>query len=313
MSLEHKRKPHFLILAGVTLLLSSLLLADEFGRDFANLTEKEKKDLAIAQKWVNAQTTTMAGSNGEIIFLYGASMPSVVTAPLRLTNIALEAGEVIKDVQCGDTVRWVVSLSISGEEPNLVSHVIIKPTDKDLQTTLNIMTNKRVYALNLVSQLKDYMPGVSFSYTGNITNTLETYKKQMKEKSEAKNFEKTKGEAIPSNIEDLDFGYTVEGDAEFKPLRVFNDGIKTYVQMPKNMKFYEAPVLMILDTKSDENQIVNYRLKVDTYVVDRLFNKAVLISNIGDKQEKITITRKSSKADQETVNNVLYDLTQGKR
>ncbi len=294
-------------------LLSSILLGDEFGRDFANLTEKEKKDLAIAQKWVNAQTTTIAGNNGEVIFLYGASMPSVVTAPLRLTNIALESGEVIKDVQCGDTVRWVISLSISGEEPNLVSHVIVKPTDKDLQTTLNIMTNRRVYALNLVSQLKDYMPGVSFNYPGNISNTLESYKKQMKEKSEAKNFSTTKDEPIPSNIDNLDFGYTVEGEAEFKPLRVYNDGIKTYVQMPKNLKFYEAPVLMILDTKSDENQIVNYRLKHDTYVVDRLFSKAVLISNVGDQQEKITITKKSNKTNQEIVDNVLYDLTQGKR
>lgn len=296
-----------------SLFLASILCADEFGRDFSNLTEKEKKDLAIAQKWVNAQTTTISGNNGDVIFLYGSSMPSIVTAPLRLTNISLESGEVIKDVQCGDTVRWIISLSISGEEPNMVSHVIVKPVDKDLQTTLDIMTNRRVYKLNLISQLKDFMPGISFNYPGNIANTLESYKKQMKEKSEAKNFDKTKDDVIPSNIDNLDFGYTVEGDAEFKPLRVFNDGIKTYVQMPKNMKFYEAPVLMILDTKSDENQIVNYRLKVDTYVVDRLFNKAVLISNVGDKQEKITITKKSNRADQEVVNNVLYDLTQGKR
>jgi type IV secretion system protein VirB9 len=296
-----------------SLFLASILCADEFGRDFANLTEKEKKDLAIAQKWVNAQTTTIPGNNGDVTFLYGSSMPSIVTAPLRLSNIALEPGEVIKDVQCGDTVRWIIQLSISGEEPNLVSHVIVKPVDKDLQTTLDIMTNRRVYKLNLISQLKDYMPGISFNYPGNITNTLESYKKQMKEKSEAKNFEKTKDEAIPSNIDSLDFGYTVEGEAEFKPLRVFNDGIKTFVQMPKNMKFYEAPVLMVLDTKSDENQMVNYRLKLDTYIVDRLFNKAVLISNVGGDQEKITITRKSNKANQEIVNNVLYDLTQGKR
>ncbi|WP_442765296.1 P-type conjugative transfer protein TrbG [Sulfurospirillum cavolei] len=296
-----------------SLILSSLLFADDFGRDFANLTEKEKKDLAIAQEWIRSQTTTMSGSNGEVVFLYGASMPSIVTAPLRLTDIALEPGEIIKDVRAGDTVRWLIDLSISGEEPNLVSHVIVKPTDKDLQTNLKIMTNKRVYTLNLVSQIKDYMPSVAFNYVNNISATLESYKKTMKEKSESKNFKKTKDEAIPSNVDNLDFGYTVEGDAEFKPLRVYNDGIKTYVQMPKNLKFYEAPVLMILDTKSDENQIVNYRLKLDTYIVDRLFNKAVLISNVGDKQEKITITKKSDKANQEIVENVLYDLSlQGK-
>jgi len=295
-----------------TVLLSSILLGDEFGRDFANLTEKEKKDLAIAQKWVNAQTTTIAGNDGKVVFLFGESMPSIVTAPVRLTNITLEPGEVIKDVQIGDSVRWVVSLSISGEEPNLTSHVIVKPIDKDLQTTLNIMTSKRVYALNLISQAKEFMPTVAFNYPGNIINTLDAYKKKMKEKSEAKSFNtagKDVDNEIPSNFDNLDFGYTVEGEAELKPLRVYNDGIKTYIQMPKNLKFYEAPVLMILDTKSEENQIVNYRLKHDTYIADRLFNKAVLISNVGSKQEKITITKKSNKANQEIVENVLYDLT----
>ena len=300
-----------------TILLSlftlSLLYGDVLERDFANLTEKEKKDLAIAQKWVNAQTTTISGNDGKVVFLFGESMPSIVTAPLRLTNIQLEPGEVIKDVQAGDSIRWVLSLSISGEEPNLTSHVIVKPTDKDLQTTLNIMTNRRVYTLNLISQAKEFMPSVAFNYPGNIINTLDAYKKKMKEKSEAKSFNssfKDKDDnEIPLNFENLDFGYTVEGEAELKPLRVYNDGVKTYIQMPKNLKFYEAPVLMILDTKSEENQIVNYRLKLDTYIVDRLFNKAVLISNVGSKQEKISITKKSNKANQEIVENVLYDLT----
>lgn len=293
----------------LSLFASALLLADNFGRDFENLTEKEKKDLEIAQKWVNAKTTTIAGDNGDVVFLYGAGMPSIVTAPLRLTNIGLQPGEEIKDVQIGDSIRWVVSLSISGEEPNLVSHVMVKPTDKNLQTTLNIMTNKRVYKLNLVSQAKEFMPSVAFNYTNDIVNTLESYKQKMKEKSKSKDFYLTKEDEIPSNVENLDFGYSVEGNAEFKPLRIYNDGIKTYIQMPKNLKFYEAPALMILDSKEDETQIVNYRLKLDTYIVDRLFHKAVLLSNVGDKQEKVIITKKSNKANQDIVENVLYDLS----
>ncbi|EKC4924970.1 TrbG/VirB9 family P-type conjugative transfer protein, partial [Campylobacter coli] len=102
--------------------------------------------------------------------------------------------------------------------------------------------------------------------------------------------------------------YSVEGNAPFKPLRIYNDGIKTYIQMPKNLKFYEAPALMILDS-SNEKQIVNYRLKYDTFIVDRLFNKAILLSNVGSKQEKIKITKHSNKANQDIVNNVLYDLS----
>ncbi|EAI0963752.1 P-type conjugative transfer protein TrbG [Campylobacter coli] len=297
------------LIASLLLFIGSSAYANNLNeRDFANLTPKEKKDLAIAQKWINSKTTTIQGNNGEVIFLFGESMPSIVTAPLRLTDISLEPGEVIKDVQIGDSIRWAVSLSVSGEEPYLISHIIIKPTDKNLQTTMNIMTNKRVYRLNLISEAKKFMPAVSFNYPNSIIKTLEDYKNQMKAKSESKNFYKTKDDEIPSNIENLDFGYSVEGNAPFKPLRIYNDGIKTYIQMPKNLKFYEAPALMILDS-SNEKQIVNYRLKYDTFIVDRLFNKAILLSNVGSKQEKIKITKHSNKANQDIVNNVLYDLS----
>ncbi|XER93198.1 P-type conjugative transfer protein TrbG (plasmid) [Campylobacter fetus] len=276
----------------------------ESERDFANLTEKEKKDLAIAQKWIDEKTTTIPGANGEVVFLFGKSMPSIITAPLRLTNIALEPGEEIQDVQIGDSIRWIVSLSMSGKDP-ITSHIIIKPTEKNLQTTLNIMTDKRVYKLNLVSEDKKFMPGVAFIYPGEISASLQNYKQKLKEKSQSKNFQKI-DETVPSNIDSLDFGYTIEGKSDLKPLRVYNDGIKTYIQMPKNMKFYEAPSLMILD-KNNNKEIVNYRLKFDTFIVDRLFSKAILISGVEDKG--IIIKKMSNKINQEIVNNVLYDLS----
>lgn len=287
-------------------MLSYSFAADD--KDFINLTPQEKKDLHLAQLWINKNSTTIQGKNGEVIFLYGASMPSIVTAPLRLTDIELEAGEIVKDVQIGDSIRWTISLSTSGEEPLLTSHIIIKPVENNLKTTMNIMTNKRTYRLNLISLNKSFMPVVKFSYQNEIITTLNNYKEQLKIKSQSKNFYKTKDDEIPSNIDNLDFGYSISGNADFKPLRVYNDGVKTYIQMSKNLKFYEAPALMVLG-QSKEKQIVNYRLKHDTYIVDRLFNKAILISNVGDKQEKITIVKHSNKTNKDIVDNVLYDLS----
>lgn len=295
-------------------ILASSCLAYENERDFGNLTWKEKKDLAIAQRWIRRQTTTISGPEGEVVFLFGAAMPSVIAAPLRLTDINLQEGEEILDVQIGDSVRWQVSLSLSGKKPKEISHVILKPVARNLQTTLNIMTNRRVYRLNLISDKRRYMPAVAFAYPSEIIATLEAYKAKLAKKSEQKNFYKTKGQKIPSNIDNLDFGYKVSGAKEFLPLRVYNDGVKTYIQMAKNLKFYEAPVLMVLDS-SRRKEIVNYRVKYDTYIVDRLFDKAVLISNVGLKQEKVTITKKSSKNNKEVLDNVIYDLslTKGKK
>ncbi|VUA73548.1 Uncharacterised protein [Campylobacter coli] len=51
-----------------SLIASSLIANNLNERDFSNLTPKEKKDLAIAQKWINSKTTTIQGNNGEVIF-----------------------------------------------------------------------------------------------------------------------------------------------------------------------------------------------------------------------------------------------------
>ncbi|HDX6270456.1 TPA: P-type conjugative transfer protein TrbG, partial [Campylobacter fetus subsp. venerealis] len=48
------------------------------------------------------------------------------------------------------------------------------------------------------------------------------------------------------------------------------------------------------------------------YIVDRLFNKAILLSGVGKNQQKVIITKKSNKANQEIIDNVLYDLSLAK-
>jgi type IV secretion system protein VirB9 len=64
--------------------------------------------------------------------------------------------------------------------------------------------------------------------------------------------------------------------------------------MPSSMKYSEAPIFMVLD-KGDNNQLVNYRLKENNYIVDKLFKKGMLIIGVGEDQEKIIITQKGLK------------------
>lgn len=37
--------------------------------------------------------------------------------------------------------------------------------------------------------------------------------------------------------------------------------------------------------------MVNYRLQGDRYIVDALFDKAMLIAGVGSRQRRVTITR----------------------
>ena len=72
-------------------------------------------------------------------------------------------------------------------------------------------------------------------------------------------------------------------------MRVYGDGSKTYIQFPKSVSAKDAPVLFVVSR--GQNRIVNYRMKGDMMMVDYNIDRAVLVSGVGWKQEKITIKR----------------------
>jgi type IV secretion system protein VirB9 len=93
-------------------------------------------------------------------------------------------------------------------------------------------------------------------------------------------------------VSDLNFDYTMKGDASWKPLRVFDDGKKVFIQFPASVDQGELPPLFIFSKESD-TQLVNYRYQKNFYVVDRLFDKALL--QLGTKSpEKVYIYRKKA-------------------
>lgn len=296
----------------ISILYAAEQKVDFFSPDNIELNDDELKHLDIMNEFLSKDSISVMGENGTIRFLYGHSYPTIITTPLHTTDIVLQEGETISDVQIGDTVRWVITISTSGTGANTTSHIIIKPTDTNLATNLIILTNRRVYRMKLVSKPDEFFSAVGFEYTDKLQATLAKYKEYLAQRNKSK--ESQMFQADPDkpavDISLLDFNYKIDGDADFKPVRVYNDGQKTYIQMPANMTFYEAPVLMILDNSGD-SQMVNYRLRNDRFIVDRLFQKAILYSGVGFfGQEKITITKTHNDSyKNEVIDNVLYDLS----
>ena len=85
-------------------------------------------------------------------------------APNQVTDIALEVGEKLVSVSAGDTVRWVVGDTTSGEGKAAQVHILIKPIGADLQSNLVITTDRRTYHLEMHSSDKTYMASVSWTY-----------------------------------------------------------------------------------------------------------------------------------------------------
>jgi type IV secretion system protein VirB9 len=119
----------------------------------------------------------------------------------------------------------MISPAISGSGKNEVSHVIVKPTEKGLETTLAIYTDRRSYHINLKSVEKKYFPLVSFAYKDQLDAQWSAYKEQKRDQVNASRFATGDGVA---NIDNLNFNYKISGSAKWKPTRVYNNGIKIY-------------------------------------------------------------------------------------
>src|SRR5207244_6133741 len=91
----------------------------------------------------------------------------------------------------------------------------------------------------------------------------------------------------------LAYGYEIVGvqGLPWRPLRVFDDGQHVYIQMPAALQASEAPALLV--QSRGESALVNYRVRLPYYVVDRLFDTAVLIVGVGRHQDRVTIQRKA--------------------
>ena len=86
------------------------------------------------------------------------------------------------------------------------------------------------------------------------------------------------------------FDYRVKGGDDYRPVRVFDDGKKTYIQMGPQAKNREVPALVIIGPDGKQ-EMVNYRVKDDIYIVDRLFDRAALILGSGKKARRVEINR----------------------
>lgn len=258
------------------------------------LTPQEKAAIGIAQKWRGTNAAGLkpvAGADGSIRFLFGAQQPSIVCAVLQVCDVELQAGEQVNSIHLGDTARWTVEPAITGSGPAEVQHLIIKPMDVGLATSLIVTTNRRTYHLGLRSHRTEFMPRVAFTYTEDAIAKWDALKARDVKEKQTRTIAQT-GEYLGN----LSFAYAVSGAAPWKPVRVYNDGIKTIIQMPQAMQQTEAPTLLVVRKEGgvftdEETVMVNYRVQGDRFIVDTVFDKAVLIAGVGPSQDRVTITR----------------------
>lgn len=258
------------------------------------LTKDESTAVSKQKAWnASAGVTPFIARGGAVQFVFDAQEPSIVCAVMQVCDIALQPGEQINSLNVGDTARWNVDPSVSGAGTDETEHLIIKPLDVGLETSMVIGTDRRTYHLKLKSHRTIYMSNVSFSYPADQQIKFAAIAhRAMRDRQDR---------TIPATGEylgDLDFAYKISGSAPFRPVRVFNDGRKTIIQLPDSVRNSEAPSLLVVTPSSSDLGLVNSRLQNNRFIVDQLFDKAVLIVGVGDEQKKVTISRRHHESEE---------------
>jgi type IV secretion system protein TrbG len=198
----------------------------------------------------------------------------VYAAPGFLSTILLEPGEAIVTVAAGDTTRWLVEETTSGDLAEPRTLVLVKPLRAGVRTNIVLATDRRTYLIEAIAvQGSAYSAQTAWRYPEDRAH---------------RDSQSIGGVAL----EHLNFRYrieTVRGPApRWRPVRVFDDGRRTYVEFPLDITTSEAPPLFLRD--GGDVALVNYRVAGNRYVIDRLFDVAELRLG-GQRQTIVRISR----------------------
>jgi type IV secretion system protein VirB9 len=166
------------------------------------------------------------------------------------TMIIFDEDEKLETISLGDTESWQV---VPAEKGNIL---FVKPIAKDVATNMNVVTDKRIYYL----ELHDFAPeaarkvfGIRFRYPEKNLNAA------LRKEAERR--------AAWPNIATIDkanvnIDYSFSGDARLKPHMVFDDGNKTFFKFDRR-----APAIFAVNSDFSET-LRNFRREGEYIVVD---------------------------------------------
>ena len=212
----------------------------------------------------------------------------VYTQPLRVSDISLQAGEMIVEPPfVSDSERWVLGAGISYENGNAIQHVYVKPTDSGLSASLIINTDRRVYRIILRSYKETHMPVVRWKYSTGMPGNYVMPPKAAEGAGTGVVSSDGSGTGIDPRF--LSFNYRITyglfSKPNWLPKLVFDDGSKTYINFPDLVLQRELPTVF-----ENRNDILNYRVNGNVIIIDKLIE--TISVKIG--RSEISIIKKRS-------------------
>ncbi|WP_421936122.1 TrbG/VirB9 family P-type conjugative transfer protein [Phenylobacterium sp.] len=232
---------------------------------------------AIAAANASALETSRSRAfvGGVQVFAYDPGrVYEVWTAPLRVTTLTLSPGEALISKAAGDTVRWQIGETQSGEGSSQRVHVMIKPLQRGLETNLVLATSQRVYHLQLRSGAPDTFNAAIAWDVGAVLDSPTAA-------------ERAPPTQLVTPQGPLDAGFRIAPKGRrpaWTPTAVVTDGVRTFLTFPPGVTAAETPALFAV-APDGTSQLVNYRQQGGLWVVDRVLDAAEL--RVGGKRPQV--------------------------
>lgn len=227
-------------------------------------------------RWGDRTGPVTLGQAGRVVTSFGESIPTAFCSPLTVCYIELEPGEELTDTPSwGDTVRWQVTAKIQGNDPETIV-LEIKPADDATSTNIVIPTDRRLYTISLVNDPLIHTPILSFHFPDTearqIAEAIAAREAEEREAAEAAAAAaRAAAEARQARLatrgvetsngaleaDQLNFSFQIDGRAPFRPVRVFSDGERTYIDLHPN---YRGELPAIVAGPGESNAALNTRV-----------------------------------------------------
>lgn len=192
-------------LSKIVLILSLILLSFLY---VINLNAAANKPVAI-----DSRIKTYIYSENEVFRLvvhYGYQ-----------TSIEFAEGEEIQTISVGNNYAWQLT--------PIGRRLFIKPLEENILTNMTILTNKRAYQFEVQSKLLSYTVDEELVYVVRFFYPDE-------------DFDKNRPQIIAQETEPLpvvkpfNFNYSLSGPDDIAPIKVFDDGINTFLKFDEDVQ-----------------------------------------------------------------------------
>jgi P-type conjugative transfer protein TrbG len=244
-----------------------------------------------------------------VLVPFGHQVPVVRCAPLRVCLIELEERELVLNTVTGDAARWILDRAVAGPR-GATTVIVAKPTACNLTTNLVITTDRRIYQITLDARPCKGEEGenphqpftrlLRFYYPDELVRTWASAEQARRAAAADAARAVTRlgpegggladGGGLPLAALHFNYRWTRSGKYPWTPVAVFDDQVHTYIRLPGSGLGQESPVLFLIDRRG-ATALLNYAIRGQYYVTDRVFERAALVLGSGRDQQRLDIFR----------------------